>query len=85
MSNQAPSEYMRRLEAEASLPGDWLDDIVGTHLVEPKHLRADDFAAFYTARSAELLKLIEEAMGKRAVSSDAAPESATDYQPEQLA
>jgi hypothetical protein len=85
MSNQAPSEYMRRLEAEASLPGDWLDDIVGTHLVEPKHLRADDFAAFHAARSAELLKLIEEATGKRAVSSDAAPESATDYQPEQPA
>ena len=85
MSNQAPSEYMRRLEAEASLPGDWLDDIVGTHLVEPKHLRANDFAAFYAARSAELLKLMEDAMGKRAVSSDAAPESAADYQPEQQA
>jgi hypothetical protein len=85
MSNEAPSEYMRRLEAEASLPGDWLDDIVGTHLVEPKHLRADEFAVFYAARSAELLKLIEDAMGKRAVSSDAAPESAADYQPEQQA
>src|SRR5262249_29546018 len=67
MGSYAPSEYMHRLEAEAGMPGDWLDDIVATHMVEPEYLRTDDFAAFYAARSVELLKLIEDAMGKQAV------------------
>lgn len=82
MGSQAPSDYLRQLEAEAGLPGNWLDDIVATHLVEPKHLRANDFDAFYAARSVALLGLIETAMGKRAVSAEAAPETPADYQPE---
>jgi hypothetical protein len=83
MGNQAPDDYMRRLETEAGLPGNWLDDIVATHLIEPKNLRANDFDAFYAARSAALLKLIEAAMGKPAMSPETAPETAADYQPEQ--
>lgn len=82
MGNQAPADYLRQLEAEAGLPGNWLDDIVATHLIEARYLRANEFEGFYEARSAALLSLVEEAMGKRAVSAEAAPETTADYQPE---
>jgi hypothetical protein len=85
IANHGPEVYMSLLEAEAGLPGNWLDDIVATHLVEAKHLRAADFDAFYASRSAMLLELIEAAMGKPAVAADAAPESAADYLEEQSA
>ncbi len=82
MGSLAPADYLRNLEAEAGLPGNWLDDIVTTHLIDPGTLRANDFEAFYRTRSAALLALIETAMGRRALPSDAAPESVSDYQPE---
>ena len=82
IGSHSPDAYMGLLEAEAGLPGNWLDDIVATHMIEPKYLRAADFDAFYLSRSARLLDLIETAMGKRAVSPEAAPESSADYQPE---
>jgi hypothetical protein len=73
MGNQAPDVYLRQLESEAGLPSNWLDDIVGTHLIDARFLRrrrplgvnADvpDFQGFYEARSARLLRLIYEAMG----------------------
>jgi hypothetical protein len=77
MGNQAPDSYLRQLEAEAGLPGNWLDDIVGTHLVNARYLRrGPDFDAFYADRSAKLLELIYEAMGVR-------PDSGSDGQDEQ--
>lgn len=82
MGSLAPSAYLLKLEAEAGLPGNWLDDIVSTHQIEPEHLRKDDFEAFYSARSRALLELIETAMGKHAISAEEAPESPADYQPE---
>jgi hypothetical protein len=82
MGSLAPADYLRNLEAEAGLPGNWLDDIVATHLIDPKTLRANNFDGFYRARSAALLALIEAAMGRRAVPSAAAPESVADYQQE---
>lgn len=85
MGNQAPAEYLRHLETETGLPGNWLDDVVATHLIDPKLLRANDFDAFYQARSAALLALIESVMGKRAVSPQEAPETVADYQPEPVA
>ena len=75
MGNHAPDMYLRQLEAEAGVPGNWLDDIVGTHLIDARHLRDKDFDAFYEARTIMLKQLIDEAMGK--------PEpSAADHQPE---
>ncbi len=73
MGNQAPSAYLKQLETEAGLPSNWLDDILSTHLVAGRYLRGGalpgeavgkaDFDAFYEARSAELLRLIYDAMG----------------------
>src|SRR6266542_6548670 len=83
IGNRAPDAYMAALEAESGLPGNWLDDIITSHLIDASNLRAGDFDAFYASRSAELIGLIEDAIGKRAIPQDAAPESAADYQPEQ--
>jgi hypothetical protein len=85
MGSQSPADYMRQLENEAGLPGPWLDDIVATHLIAPGYLRANDFNAFYATRSGALLELIESAMGRNAVSPEAAPETVADYQPEPVA
>jgi hypothetical protein len=69
MGNHGPQIYLGMLETEAGVPGNWLDDIVATHLVDPDKLRkaapldAEDFAAFYKARSESLLKLIRVAAG----------------------
>ena len=104
VANLPPDVYMEKLEAEAGLPGNWLDDIIGTHLIDARYLRgtdgrggslrmmrkpaalnAADFDAFYESRSARLIELIEDAIGRRAVPQEAAPESAADYQQDQSA
>jgi len=51
MGNQAPADYRWQLETETGLPGNWLDDIVGTHLIDPRLLRASDFDALYRRNS----------------------------------
>ncbi|KIX79021.1 hypothetical protein SF23_03190 [Streptomyces sp. MBRL 10] len=63
----APSAYLTAFERHTGSPGDWFDDIIGTHLIDAKALRADDFGAFYRDRTARLLKLVEREMGKAAV------------------
>ncbi|MGH3187213.1 MAG: GmrSD restriction endonuclease domain-containing protein [Streptosporangiaceae bacterium] len=75
MGNQSPDIYLQQIEAEAGLPGNWLDDIIQTHRVNPKYLRGgrvvgngpqnSDFDGFYRARSAALKELIDDAMGKQ--------------------
>lgn len=81
----APSVYLAKLEngsTDASpVEGARLDKFLESHLVDPSHLRADNFAAFMEARQAALLKLIEHAMGKH-VSQAAA--SAEDEQGDEL-
>jgi hypothetical protein len=46
------------------LPDEAMDALLASHRVDAKALRADDFSAFYQARKAALLALIEGAMGK---------------------
>jgi hypothetical protein len=77
-----PSDYLVALENEAGLPPNWFDDVIATHLIDPKSLRTDDFEAFYTARSAALLRLIQDAMGRQAINE---PETLADYEPEPVA
>ncbi|MFD7063516.1 DUF262 domain-containing protein [Streptomyces sp. NPDC059906] len=67
MGASAPSAYLAAFERHTGSPGDWFDDIVGTHLIDAKTLRADDFDAFYRDRTARLLELVEREMGKAAV------------------
>jgi hypothetical protein len=64
IGGRAPSEYLERVANGAGITADSLDQNILTHVVESARLRADDFDAFYEARSEDLLQRIEAAMGK---------------------
>ncbi|WP_426147987.1 GmrSD restriction endonuclease domain-containing protein [Polaromonas sp. DSR2-3-2] len=64
IGGDAPSVYLKRIEEKHKLNSSHLDDILRTHLIDPVHLRNDDFEGFYQARKAVLGKLIEAATGK---------------------
>lgn len=70
IGGRAPSAYLARIESAAGISADALDEVLRTHAINPATLRADDFYAFYAARSAKLLGLVEAAMGKSAVRSE---------------
>jgi hypothetical protein len=67
MGANSPSAYLTSFEQHTGGPGEWFDDVVGTHLIDPKTLRSDDFEAFYEDRTARLLALVERVTGKAAV------------------
>lgn len=77
IGGKAPSTYCKKLDADTSAGGVQLDEILRSHRIEPALLRADDFDAFYAARKAELLEMIEGAMGKAALRDGAG--DANDY------
>ncbi|MEJ8850403.1 GmrSD restriction endonuclease domain-containing protein [Variovorax rhizosphaerae] len=62
----APSAYLAKLQAEklVALDANAMDALLQTHQVPAQFMRADDFEGFYAARKANLLALIEQAMGK---------------------
>jgi hypothetical protein len=66
----APSEYLATLErGNAKTPPiapATLNEFLGSHLIDPSLLRADDFEGFMPDRQKRLLRLIEQAMGKQA-------------------
>lgn len=64
ISGDAPSSYLRRIEQRHNLPSEVLDDILRTHLIEPGHLRNDDFDAFFHARIEALADRVSDVMGK---------------------
>lgn len=78
IGGKAPSIYLAQIQdhAQVKLAGAAMDDILKSHVIEPAHLRADSFEAFYDARKTALLTIVERAMGK--ASSDAAPGGADD-------
>lgn len=63
MAGSAPAAYLETFGRESGLPGPWMDDVVATHLIAPKTLRAGDFDSFYANRAARLTELIHDAMG----------------------
>ena len=50
-----------------SFPSEALDDILRTHLIDPEHLRNDDFDTFFNVRIEALSDVISGAMGKPVV------------------
>jgi len=60
----APTVYLDHLQKDAGINAPRMDTILRTHQIDPIHLRANDFAAFFKARADGLLNLIEGAMGK---------------------
>jgi hypothetical protein len=65
-----PSSYLPILASESGTRDEWFDDVVATHQIDPELLRRDDFVAFYADRKAQLLALVESAMGKDAFQRD---------------
>jgi hypothetical protein len=64
IGGHAPSTYLASLQKNHGVAADRLDDILGSHLIDPSLLRADAFGAFIRARASCLLDLIEEATGR---------------------
>lgn len=73
IGGDAPSRYLARIEKRTGMSPGRLDDILRTHLIEPAHLRADDFQSFYEARKEALARLAAQAQGK-----DPAPSAGED-------
>lgn len=67
IGGDAPSIYLRRIEEQEGVSPAVLDNILRSHLIEPEHLRNDDFEAFFDARMRALSKIVEDAMGKPVV------------------
>ncbi len=64
IGGNAPSSYLERIEKNAEISQARMNEIIASHVIDPAHLRADDFDGFFTARSQALLDRIERAMGK---------------------
>ena len=67
IGGHAPSEYLKRIQDKNEISSIDLDDILRSHLIEPKYLRADDFEAFYKDRLGKLADLVGSAMEKPVV------------------
>jgi len=69
IGGKAPSVYLEQIESDRAVQLDQagMDAILNTHKIDPALLRSDDFDNFFQTRKADLLKLIEQAMGKEAV------------------
>jgi hypothetical protein len=74
----APSTYLGKLQrgdtATPPIEQHTLDIYLNSHLIDPALLRCDDFEKFMLNRQKNLLKLIEQAMGKTAYEGEASEE-----------
>ncbi len=75
VGNKAPSAYLNLLQQQAGIGETRMDEILESHNIYPLAARLDDFDEFFRLREAELLRRIEEAMGKPVVGV-AAPQEA---------
>lgn len=68
IGRKAPSDYLTALQKhkQVALEDTSMNALLASHRIPADLLRADDFDAFYSARKAALLSLVERAMGKAA-------------------
>nr|WP_321484481.1 DUF262 domain-containing protein [uncultured Cohaesibacter sp.] len=82
LGGNAPSYYLSSLrkgsENRAAIAEEKLDELLRTHLIDPKLLFSDSFDAFVKDRQEKLLDLIEGAMGIKASEDTEEGEDATD-------
>ena len=64
ISNNAPSNYLMRIQRNAGIDETRIEQILASHLIDPAALRGDKFDSFFQTREAALLDRIEGAMGK---------------------
>ena len=66
IGGDAPSRYLWRIESgKDSVPRDVLDGYLGSHFIDPAHLRSDDFGEYFYSRQSALLDRIRTVMGKQ--------------------
>ena len=80
IGGDAPSIYLKRIEQQENVSSAALDDILRSHLIEPEHLRKDDFEAFFKARIQELSEIVAEAMDKPVVAEPGTDEEERDVE-----
>jgi hypothetical protein len=86
IGGNAPSVYLPRLQKNAEIESARMDEILQSHLIDPKTLRADDFDTFFRRPSQALLERIEKAMGKPVARDIVEPDEAAgpvEYEPEE--
>jgi hypothetical protein len=78
ISGDPPSVYLQRIEKKQGLSATALDDILRTHLIEPEHLRTNNFEAFFAARITALTGVVSAAMEKPVVEEQGTNETERD-------
>lgn len=78
----APSVYLKAIEQKQGISSDELDEILCTHLIEPRYLREDDFASFFESRIRALSGLVAGAMNKPVVEDGGVNEREVEIDPE---
>jgi len=64
IGSNPPSVYLARIQKNAGISEERMDEILRSHLIDPVALRRDDFDTFFQARKEALLDRIEKAMDK---------------------
>jgi hypothetical protein len=64
IGSNAPSGYLARIQKNAGISEERMNEILRSHLIDPVALRGDDFDTFFQARKEALLDRIEKAMDK---------------------
>ena len=84
LQNDAPSEYLKRLEDDKSgISNRVLDDHLKSHQIDPELLRHNDFDGFIKARRQRLVELIQQATGNEVVwGTNGQPETDVDEEDE---
>jgi hypothetical protein len=87
IGGKAPSVYLEDIQGnrKVALNSHQMNAILNTHLINPSHVRANDFDAFYEARKEALLNLIAREMGKQLLPATAAAEPLEDEDDEEEA
>ncbi len=85
IGGQAPSSYLDRLQKKAGIGDEQMNSILRSHVIEPEHLRGNNFEAFFAAREMALLECIRSAMGKEVLEECSGAEPVGDVvEPEEL-
>jgi hypothetical protein len=66
IGGRAPSKYLAAIQKQAGIDAAHMDAVLVTHVIDPEHLRVDDFATFFERRASALLERIQAVTGRTA-------------------
>ena len=75
IAGDAPSVYLKKIETEYEIDSSKLDEFLKSHLIDPVHLRNDDFDKFLIARKESFCQIVGTAMKKVVLKNSAADDS----------